>query len=396
MKNFINLLRHKHFIILVLTLTTPSLWMFQKRLSLAGGLIYFLLAGSIILVILTWLQPRMVNVQPKYINILSLLTVIGLITTFFLLYPLETGGRFGVGSDRDEALNIAVTELLAGRYPYYAKTHLNGPITPFPGAILLAVPFVILGNSAYQNLFWLAGFYVVLKRWLFPSKTVLLLFFWTILAVSPAFWYEWISGGDLLANNLYVFIFILLTINLAANPYRTPWLWLPAIIFTGLGLSSRPNFLFLVPPLFSAIKVRANFRTAFITTGSILFVFCLVTLPFFLIDPSGFSPLHVLNKFSTIEQTFPYAGVIISGFTLVLSIFLAWRQHHSNIATLCYDFALIQAFPLISGVILNSIQTGYPNFSFIADRLGLNFMFFGAVAAWCLLTKACSSFLVRT
>ena len=86
---------------------------------------------------------------------LALLTFLGVVLVFSILYPIAQAGLVGGGSDQDDALNIAATELIHGRYPYYPKTYLDNPIAPLPGAVFLAVPFVLLGNSAYQNIFWL-------------------------------------------------------------------------------------------------------------------------------------------------------------------------------------------------------------------------------------------------
>ena len=64
----------------------------------------------------------------------------------------------GGGSDSDDALNLATRALLHGEYPYRIRTYLGSPATYLPGSLLLAVPFVLLGNAAYQDLFWLAAF----------------------------------------------------------------------------------------------------------------------------------------------------------------------------------------------------------------------------------------------
>ena len=69
----------------------------------------------------------------------------------------------GKGSDADDALNLAVNELLHGRYPFYARTYLDNPVANLPGTIFLAVPFALLGNSAYQNFFWLMVFFIAVS-----------------------------------------------------------------------------------------------------------------------------------------------------------------------------------------------------------------------------------------
>src|SRR5215470_16981462 len=95
---------------------------------------------------------------------LSLVTFAGLALLFAIAYPIVNTHIPGIGSDDDDALNIAVAELFHGRYPYYARTYLGNLIHHFPGAFLLAAPFVALGSSAIQNLAWLAVWFFILRR----------------------------------------------------------------------------------------------------------------------------------------------------------------------------------------------------------------------------------------
>jgi len=95
--------------------------------------------------------------EPTSARLVLLMTLL-LIAAFIVLYPVARSGLFGPGSDRDDALNVALQALLSGHYPYYAQTYLGNPPTPMPGALLLALPFFALGTSAWQNLFWLPVF----------------------------------------------------------------------------------------------------------------------------------------------------------------------------------------------------------------------------------------------
>ncbi|URR36749.1 hypothetical protein NBE99_06345 [Thermosynechococcus sp. HN-54] len=178
-----------------------------------------------------------------YFAILTVVIVFG-ITVFWILYPLETSGFLGRGSDRDEALNIAFWEFIQGRYPYFATTHLGGKITPLLGSILIASPFILLGNSAYRNLFWL-GIFLLLKSIYLESFVSAILMFMFLSILSPAFQYEYISGGDLIANSIYVLVVIFLqTKALFSNSMIAK---IATSLFTGIALASRSNFLTLLP-----------------------------------------------------------------------------------------------------------------------------------------------------
>ena len=68
-------------------------------------------------------------------------------------------GRAGRGRGRRRrprgGVRVALTELASGRYPYTATTYLGNPITPLPGALLLAAPFWwVTGSAAWQNVAW--------------------------------------------------------------------------------------------------------------------------------------------------------------------------------------------------------------------------------------------------
>jgi hypothetical protein len=79
---------------------------------------------------------------------LPIALVAAIIVLFAILYPIAKGAVLGAGSDRDDALNVALSALLRGSYPYHAVTFLGNQPTPAPGALLLAMPFFLLGNSA--------------------------------------------------------------------------------------------------------------------------------------------------------------------------------------------------------------------------------------------------------
>ncbi len=141
----------------------------------------------------------------------------GLVIAFAVVYPIADSGFFGGGADRDDALNLAASELLHGRYPYSEETYLSNPISPLPGAVLLAAPFVLLGNAAYQVFFWLPFFLIVMARW-FGSAVVVLALLLTILLLSPVVLRGIVTGSDLLSNSIYVLLFAFLTVRNAPPP----------------------------------------------------------------------------------------------------------------------------------------------------------------------------------
>lgn len=274
----------------------PSTALLQKYFGLAGVAAYLL---GLVLALLLW--PRFGRHLPwpgaafleKQFPWLALLTCAALLGLFALAYPITNNGRTGdrrtSGSDTDDALNLATTELLHGRYPYYPRTYLDNPITPMPGALLLAIPFVLLGNSAYQSFFWLLLWLLAMRRHWQAGRPPLLLL-WLMLALSPVVVYSLVVGNDYLANSLYVLLFMLWLVRWAPRPGLNPWLKLLPAICLGIGLSSRANFLLLLPLIFATLAQLAGRPAALRSTVTTGLTFLLVTLPFYLYDPAGFSP----------------------------------------------------------------------------------------------------------
>lgn len=92
--------------------------------------------------------------DPRVVIIAAML--VGMVVAFAVLFPQLNSQMPGQGSDRDDALNVAIAAMFRGEYPYAQTTYLGNPITPLPGALLLAIPFWSLGNAALQAVAWLA------------------------------------------------------------------------------------------------------------------------------------------------------------------------------------------------------------------------------------------------
>ncbi len=364
-----------------LSLVIPSVAVFQKFLGIAGVVGYTLVAFFALGLLVKKGQrvlQLMAKVSARQEVLLTALTFLFLLMSFTVVYPIANSGVVGGGSDSDDALNIATTELLRGRYPYYPTTYLGNPITPMPGALLLAVPFVLLGNGAYQNFFWLFVFTGVMKRYLGDGRLALALL-WVILALSPAVLHQLVTGSDYIANSLYVLIFMLWIVRTASRRDHGEWRKVLGAVLLGIGLSSRANFLAITPLIFASLVRNAGWRAAIRYMAITLAAFVVVTLPFYLYDPQGFSPLHTTNKLGQFESVVPLAGVVIPMITSAIALVLAFFQSHSSNALL-RNCAAVLAFPILCGIVLSTIKLGKVELSFSA--FGTFFLFFGVVAFW--------------
>jgi hypothetical protein len=342
----------------------PTLWLYS--LAVIVGLWLLERWG------LPWLQrfPERVSTG------LVVSVIVGVTVILALLYPLANSGRLGPGSDRDEALDQATTSLLRGEYPYYQRTYLDNPITPMPGSLLLAAPFVALGSSIWQIPVWLIAFAVVLRRWFFDNRYVLLLLL-SLFVLAPKVDHEIVTGGDFVTNAMFVLVGFVLLIESAARG-RPLYIGLAALL-VGVTLSSRLNWLSLMPLLLAAVAARSSWRTALWAVGLALMAFAAVTLPWYLYDPAGFSPLHTANKLRGLNGLMPYTAEVTLVLTGITSLFLATRQRDT------LDFfrnaAIVQAIPVLAGIIVPTPTLGTPYLTY-GTFYGSTYIFFAAVAYW--------------
>ena len=355
--------------------------MVQKYLGLAGVGVYIAIASLVLWFGYRYVLARFAStVTNRQVLWLTAATLVLLLAVFCVLYPLAKSHIFGKGSDRDEALNLATTELLKGRYPYYPKTYLGGPISPLPGSLVLAVPFVLLGNSAYQNFFWLFAFLFSMNSYLKDRRLALLLL-WVILAVSPVVLHEFVTGGDLLANSIYVLLFVMWMVSAIPQPGFSGWGKFLLAVLLGVGLASRANFILILPLVFSALVQAAGWKSATQYCAITCLILGLMIVPFYLYDPHGFSPLHTADKLGQFQTILPFAALIVPLLTGILALILSLHLGNGNLPVLLRNCAIVLALPVLSGTVLQSIQTANLDFSFTG--YGLFFLFFGAVAAAC-------------
>jgi hypothetical protein len=159
------------------------------------------------------------------------------------------------------------------------------------------------------------------------------------------------------------------------------WNRIVPAIFLGVALSSRANFVLLLPLVFSAMVRIAGWRPAVKYAAISGTMFLLLTVPFYLYDPQAFSPLYAAGKLGQFEPVLPFAGWGIPVATLIVALILAFLQPASRgPGILLGNCAIVLAFPVLCGIVLFSVMTASPNFRFAS--YGTFFLFFGVVALW--------------
>jgi hypothetical protein len=221
---------------------------------------------------------------------------------------------------------------------------------------VLAVPFLALGNAAYQTLFWLAaGAMALWTSWRRDTART-----WSfcvlVLVTSPALLHQLVIGSDYAANTLMVLLPSLALATDAARRYRKAALVALAVLL-GLAISSRANFGFVLPLVASRLFQTQRRSTAALLVAVVVLVACAVTLPFLIYDPAHFSPLHTRMKLSGL--ILPHADLVLPAIALVLTMALASRRWNGDSAAFLRNAACVQAFLVLSMVGL-SIVSGRP------------------------------------
>lgn len=363
------------------SLLFPSCGVIQKYLGNVGLLVYAVLAPVLLWLVYRYASAKFLSlISERQALYLAGVTLVALILIFALVYPRANKHIDGQGSDADDALNLAANELLSGRYPFYPETYLHNPIGILPGAVILAVPFRLFGSSAPQNIFWLTLFLFAVSRSVSSWRLGLLLL-WIILLFSPVVMQQLVTGTDDVANGIYILLFMQLLAHWVASPDAGLWKKILAALVLGIGLSSRSNFLLVLPQLFSELTRRTNWPTAAKYLAITCAACAAITLPFWLYDPAGFSPFHnQTDKLAAYQSVLPFSELIVPALGGCIALALAVRSLRRGSDPWLRDCAIVQAFLVFSVVVLSMIQRG--KFALVLMGYGVFFLFFGVYACW--------------
>jgi dipeptide/tripeptide permease len=345
-----------------LALVFPSSFVVDKYLGWESTIAY-----AIVVAVIVALRPQLPErVSNRSVLWLALLTLILIVVAFLAIYPIANTHTPGAGSDDDDALNLGAMALLTGRFPYSRTTYLGNVLHHLPGAFALASPFVILGTSALQNLFWLPLFFLAVREET-DSRTALRLA-WLVLALSPGVMYEVVTGTGYVSNAIYV---VLGLRWLVRTKHRDA-----AAIAWGVTLASRANFLFLVPVMCGYLRQTAGLRPALRATALTSATAACLTIPFYLYDRSNFGPIEGANRLLVFSDLLPHLGLVLMILMAVLAFVLSFTP--MNALALFRNCALVQALPVVAGVVLSTVQDRHLNLWYA--RYGPFFAWFALMA----------------
>lgn len=227
---------------------------------------------------------------------LAVAAVAALVVGWVLGPPAALHEALGVGSDRSNALGVALTRLADGQYPYTATTYLGHPVSPLPGALLLAAPaWWLTGDAGAQNVLWLPVLLLVVAGW--PPRPGPLL--WWALAVFGGIEVlrEFVVGDDLVTGVVPAVAAAAVTLRVSRRPGRRTWAALVAAgAAVGVTTCVRPHLVLVAAVVVAAVAVRAGPRAALAVGGSAALSWAVLVTPFLFGGLERFSPLHVSAK----------------------------------------------------------------------------------------------------
>ena len=345
-------------------LVFPSLYIVNKYLGWEGALAYAVAAAAGVALAPRVTQPR--TDRAAAWGAVATLFLVAL--AFVMLYPRVNVQTPGLGSDDDDAYNVGARALATGHSPYEQTTYLGNALHQLPGAFVVALPFVLAGTSALQNLVWLPLFFLAVKAETGNGRAALRLA-WLVLALAPTVLHQVVTGTGHAANTIYVLLGVWWLV-------RTRHLGLAAAAW-GIGLASRPNFFFLLPLAFGWIRQARGLGAAFRATALTCATSAALTLPYYLHDPSHFGPLDAADRVLRFNTVVPYGGELIVALMGALAIGLSFTR--MNTGALFRNCALVQAFPVAAGAVLGVWQSGRVDLAYVAYS---TFASWFALMAW--------------
>lgn len=281
-------------------------------------------------------------------------------------------GRFVGPSDADNGLFQTTYDMLHCRYPYYSVSFLGNQHTPMPGALLIAVPFVLLSALlssnliTLQNVFWSIVLLWTLHRFQFRSLQTTALFALLLVISCPNLVYHVVTGVDYISNSIYVLLSVYAYI-LSTNSSSSNLAKLFSAGIMGISFSSRLNYVFLLPILFMYTIRKKGFITACLHFFAFVLAFSAITLPFYFYDPAGFSPLHTSSKIKFSFLGFHYWNFLIVGICAAVSLTLAIRVSENSLFHYVFISVALPIFVPTTIAFLESqgSNTGYFHFGIL-------------------------------
>ena len=365
---------------LIVALALPALSVVHTYSGVPGVALYVAIVIAAVSAGPGLLLPRFLDrVSDRAAVRLGAATLLLLLTAFAIVYPLANAGAFGPGSDADDAIDVGARALLRGEIPVL-RPYLSGkPDLPVPWCVA-ARGAVRRGGDECTSRVVLAGCLLLFARHLIGDARIALVALWVMVGLSPVVVQELLVGTDHLANAIYVLIpatMLVRSVHPGEHARRRSLVWAALL---GVALSSRPNFALLLPLVLGSLTQAAGFATAVRLTAVAALAYAVVTVPFFLFDPAGFSPLYNAGmKLELFGSGLPFTAALIPISGAIAAAVLGWRRTSLRWPGFLGSAAIVQAVPVAVVVALE--LTNGPDLFPVSLSYGLLALPFAVLAA---------------
>jgi hypothetical protein len=306
------------------------------------------------------LASTVMFLRPPSVKKLCYMSVFLYLVLFIGFLWRNPGQYVCLGVDNSQALAMATSALLRGEFPYGSLTTIGNPISPLPGSLILAMPFLLLGNVGLQ-FFLCIIIYVMGLRYLMESWEIAVAIAFTPFLLFVPAWQGVIFGQDYLTNSMVVFLAAMLVFKSAKSSIdfnrKRRWICSSWSIILGICLSSRMAYMLIMPVLATALFLQYGWRTTWMSlllTGT---SFLCVTLPIYMWDPSNFSPLHTSVFLSNAG---PYGYAIVLGCWIAAAWYLRgrWLENKLNATVLSIAMGFVFVIQMTALVYIGALLTG--------------------------------------
>ncbi len=365
-------------LVLLVSLVLPSLDIVYKYAGTYGLLVY-----PVLVLVLIWrcelLCARLQNTNDvRLVRLLSVLALAGIAIAFFVVFPIADVKIPDQGSDTNEAYDQAVIALAHGHYPYSELTYLGNRIHHLPGALLLSAPFVAFGSSAYQSLFWVVVYLLVLSKLLGPQRGLML--FVLQFVGSPVLMHQIVTGSDGVMSGASVFVALWLFAKAWTPDHADGIARWGSLLLLALAISNRLNFVLIAIPVLMLVYRNKGFRQTAVAAVVLGALLALINLPFYFINPPEFAPLEGMDRLTRFEDWLPHVSLVLPALAVLLTFALGWRKDAGKFAGLMLGSAAGQFLLIVSGLLLSCIASGELNVGYAA--YGCYFIFPLGFLAW--------------
>ena len=301
-------------LVLVITLAALNVPITYHYLGILATSAYLLIYALIF--IWVWKFPP----GEKFQN-LALAGMITLSLALQIVLLIWVAPQFDHQMDRDDALTYWIEALARGEYPYSVLTSRGNPISILPSLPLIALPFYLLGNVGYLEIFS----YLVLIIWLWMAyKQVPRVRFFTIIvfSTSPLLFFEVAGRSDLIANLALLVLLIFLLERHPINEFKfSAWILGLTLGFLGATrIALAPALFVIVFYLAATFPRRVLKKTLTIST----ITFFILVAPFAFWNPSTFFHYAPLGVNSTKLGGDRLIALILLVGTAILTLLLSF------------------------------------------------------------------------